>query len=70
MEPIELLYIALGMGLIPYLFGRLVYKVMKIKEDNNSFSHWYTGIMSLSIISISLYVTYYLLTTFIVNLIK
>lgn len=69
MEPIELLYIVLGMGLFPYLFGRLVYKVMKIKDDNDSFSHWYTGIMSLFIILMGFYIVYYIISS-IINLIK
>lgn len=52
---LDFVYILFFMVGLPFIVGKIVNRVFKIKDNNESFNVWYTGLMSSTFILIGLY---------------
>lgn len=52
---LDFVYILFLMVGLPFIVGKIVNRVFKIKDNNESFNVWYTGLMSSTFILIGLY---------------
>jgi hypothetical protein len=58
LQILDFVYILFFMVGLPFVVGKIVNRVFKVKDNDESFNVWYTGIMSSSIFGIILFLIY------------